>query len=104
MKIILRIVLILLIASVVAGAFSLAVNNNSTTASPGGGQIPAVTGSNGQQFLRPEGGDHDRGSGAGGGAGVFGTLLKITSITILVLMLQKASRQLGSMKWKFAQR
>jgi hypothetical protein len=105
MKTILRIILILLVASLVAAAFSLAVNNNSTTSGSNNfGQPPAVTGSNGQQLARPEGGDHDGGSGAGGLAGVFGTLLKITGITILVVVIQKAWNQLGSMKWKFAQR
>jgi hypothetical protein len=100
MKTILRIIMILLVAAVVAGAFSLAVNNNSTTASANGGQPPTITGSTGQQFVRPEGGDRDGESGAG----VFDTLLKITGITILVLALQKGWSQLGSVKWKLAQR
>ncbi len=89
MKTILRIIMILLVAAVIAGAFSMAVNSSSTTVSPSGGRPPAITGSNGQQFIRPEGGDRDGGSGAEGLGGVFGTLLKITGITILVLMLQK---------------
>jgi hypothetical protein len=103
MKTILRIIMILLVAVIVAGAFSLAVNNNSTT-STNGSQSPAITGANGQQFIRPEGGDHDGGSGARGWGGVLGTLLKITGITILVVMLQKGWGQLDSLKLKFAQR
>jgi|WetSurMetagenome_2_1015567.scaffolds.fasta_scaffold1657059_1 hypothetical protein len=104
MKTILRIILILLVASLVAVAFSLAVNNNSiTTSSSNPGQPPAMTGSNGQSLTRPEGDDHDSGSLAGGFAGVMGTVLKITGITILVVMLQKGWSQLGGMKWKSAQ-
>ncbi len=100
MKTILRIIMILLVAAAVAGAFFLAVNNSSTTASANGGQPPAITDGNGQQFIRPEGGDHDRGSGAG----ILGTLLQVTGITFLVLMLQKGWSQLGSLKLKFAKR
>ena len=103
MKIILRIIMILLVATVVAGAFSLTVNNNSTAISTDSGQPPVMTDSNGQMLTRPEGGDHDGGS-AGGIAGVLGTLLKLTGITILVLVLQKGWSQLSSMKWKLAQR
>jgi len=105
MKTILRIILILLVASVVVGAFSLAVNNNSyATGSNELGQQPAMTGSNGQTTVRPEGGDHDSGSISGGFAGVLGTLLKITGITILVLMLQKGWSQIVGLKLKPAQR
>jgi hypothetical protein len=105
MKTILRIILILLVASLVAGAFSLAVNNNSTTASSNNfGQPPTLTGGNGQSIARPEGNNYESGSLAGGFTSVLGTLLKITGITILVVMLQKAWSQFGSMKWKYAQR
>lgn len=95
--------MILLVATVVSGAFSLAVNNNSTAFSSNEGQPPAMTGSNGQTLTRPEGGDHDGGS-AGGTAGVLGTLLKLTGITILVLGLQKGFSQLSNLKLKPAQR
>jgi hypothetical protein len=105
MKTILRIILILLIASLVAGAFSLAVNNTSTTSGSNDfGQPPSLTSSNGQAIARPDAGNHDSSSLAGGFAGVLGTLLKITGITILVVMLQKVWSLLGSMKWKYAQR
>jgi hypothetical protein len=104
MKTILKIITILIVAAVVAGAFSLAVNNNSTAASTNEGQPPVMTGSNGQQITRPEGSDHDGGSAAGGLAGILGTLLKLTGITILVLALQKGFSQLSNMKLKMVQR
>jgi hypothetical protein len=103
MKTILRIIMILLVAALVTGAFFLAVNNNSSaTVSNDSGQPPALTDSNGQTMTRPEGGDHDSGSLAGGLAGVLGTLLKITGITILVVMLQKGWSQLSILNRKFA--
>ncbi|MGE5375452.1 MAG: hypothetical protein ACM3XO_10375 [Bacteroidota bacterium] len=99
MKTIFRIIVILLVAAVVAGAFSLAVNNSSSASgSASNGQ--AVT----QHLGHPEGGDRDGGFAAGGLAGVFGTILKLTGITILVLALQKGWNQLGNLKLKFAQR
>jgi len=105
MKTILKIILILLVASVVAGAFSLAVNNNSSTVgSNTGGQLPTITASNGQTIARPEGGDHDSGSLTGGLGGVLATILKLTGITILVLVLQKGFSQLSNRNWKLAQR
>lgn len=109
MKTILRIVMILLAAAVVAGAFTLAANNNLiTTGSTEGGQPPAFTGSDGQTttqpMVRPEGGDHEGGSIAGGLAGVLATLLKLTGITIVVLLLQKGINLLGRSKLNFAQR
>lgn len=107
MKTILKIVMLLLVASAVAGAFSLAVNNTSLASGPGeGGQLPAMTEADGQTFQRmerPEGGDHEGGSIAGGLAGVLGTLAKLTGITVLVLLLQKALNGFGSLKWKLAQ-
>ena len=105
MKTILRIILILLVATVVAGAFSLAVNNNSNTTSfTNSGQSPAITSSNGQTTFRPEGDDRDSGSIAGGLGGVLGTILKITGITILVLALQKGFSLLSNQNRKLAQR
>ena len=109
MKTILRIIMILLVAAIVAGAFSLAVNNNLiASGSNDGGQPPSMTDSSGQTttqpMTRPEGGDRDSGSIAGGVGGVLTTILKLTGITILVLVMQKIFSQLGSLKWKFAQR
>lgn len=90
MKTILRIILILLVASLVAEVFSLAVNNDSTTAGSNNGQSAI------QPTDQPEGSDHDSGSLAGGFAGVLGTLAKLSGITILVLVIQKGFRQLGN--------
>ncbi len=102
MKTILKIIVILLIASVVAGAFSFAVNHTSITSGPGeGGQPPAMPNSNGQSFQpmgRPDGGDRQGGSIAGGLGGVLATLAKLTGITFLVVLVQKAFRLLGNRK------
>ena len=105
MKTILRLIIILLVAAVVAGAFSLAVNNSSTTSSSTDGeQPPAMTSSNQSiiQMARPEGGDHESGSITQGLAGVADTLMKLTGISILVLLLQKGFSSLGSLKLKTA--
>jgi hypothetical protein len=107
MKTILRIIIILLVAAVVAGAFSLAVNNSSTASSSNdGGQPPAMTSSTQPttQMARPEGGDRDGGSITQGLPGVANTLMKLTGISILVLLVQKGLSQLGSLKFRFAQR
>lgn len=106
MKTILRIIIILLVASVVAGAFSLAINNGTTASNTDAGQSP-VTNAGGQSFqpmTRPEGDDHDNGSIAGGLAGIFGTVAKLTGITVLVLALQKAFTLLGNRKFISMQR
>ena len=105
MKTILRIIIILLIAALVAGAFSLAVNNSSTASSSNNGEQPPAMASSNQsttQTARPEGGDHDSGSITQGLAGVAGTLMKLTGISILILVLQKGFSQLGSLKLKTA--
>lgn len=107
MKTILRIIMILLVAASVAGAFSLAVNNNLiTTGSFDGGQPPGLTDSSGQTatqpVARPEGDDHEGGSIAGGLTGVLMTLLKLTGITAVILLLQNGFRLLGRSKLKFA--
>ena len=97
MKTILRIITILLVAAVVAGAFSLAVNNSSSA---------STTNANGQSFQpldRPAGGDRG-GSITGGLAGVLGTLAKLTGISLLVLLLQKGISQLGNRRLAFNQR
>jgi hypothetical protein len=107
MKTILRIIMILLVAAVVAGAFSLAVNNSSTASSSSTGEQPPAMASNNQsttQMARPEGGNHESGSITQGLAEVTTTLMKLTGISILVLLLQKGFSQLGKRKLKFAQR
>jgi predicted ABC-type sugar transport system permease subunit len=90
MKTILRIITILLVAAVVAGAFSLAVNSSSSA---------STTSASGQSFQpldHPAGGDRDGGSITGGLGGVLGTLAKLTGISLLVLLLQKGFSLLGN--------
>ncbi len=112
MKTILRILVILIVASIVAGAFSLAVNNTSIASglSQGGGPGLAATSGNNQTATRPmagpkaEGGDHEGASVTGGLAGVLGTLAKLTGITILVLAVQKVASLLENRRLRSAQR
>jgi len=103
MKTILRIISIVLVAAVVAGAFFLAVNNTSSASGTNeGGSPPLVTGTNGLSFQpveRPESGDSNEGSLIGGLTGVLGTLAKLTGITVLVLLIQKGSSMLGNRKF-----
>ena len=103
MKIILKIIVILLVAAIVAGGFSLAVNSSSSVFSTENSGAPAMTSGN-QPLARPEGSDHDSGSITPGLAGVANTLMKLTGISILVLVLQKGFSQLGNQKLKLAQR
>lgn len=105
MKIVLKILTILLIASVVAGGLSLAVNNTSTTSSSTeGNQLPTMNAANGQPMSHPEGGDKDGGSIAGGLSGIFFTLVKLTGITAIVLLLEKGFIMLDGRKLNTAQR
>lgn len=95
MKTILRIIVILLVAAIVAGGFSLIVNNTSLASGSerGGGQPPAMTNVDGQnmQQARPDGGEGgDSASLTRGLPGLLTTLVKITGITIVVLLVQKA--------------
>jgi hypothetical protein len=95
MKTILNIVIILFVAAVVAGGFSLIVNNTSSASGSGGegGQPPAMTAIDGQTTSQrpehPEGGDE----GASIGQGLLQmlvTLAKLTGITVIVLLVEKA--------------
>jgi hypothetical protein len=108
MKTISRIIMIVLVAAVVAGAFSLAVNNGSIASGSNASEQPPVVTSNGQSTNRPiarfEGGDRDEGSITRGFAGVVGTLAKLAGITIIVLLLQKGFSQLEGRKLISAQR
>ncbi len=94
MKTILNSLIILLVASIVAGGFWLAVNNTSIASGPEGGQHPAMTSTDGSLPERPEGrfnhegGEHSASLGRGL-AGVFTTLVKLASITAIVLVLEK---------------
>ena len=102
MKTILRTVILLLVASIVAGAFSLAVNNTTGTAGTneeGGTAVMTSTdGQTVQPMERPQGGDRDGGSLAGGLSGVLMTVAKLTGITVLVLLIQRAFSLLGNRK------
>jgi len=103
MKTILRIITILLVAAVVAGAFFLAVNNSSiASGSNEGGQSFATTSTNGQTsqptMLRPDGGNEGGASITRGFSQIFVTLAKLTGITVIVLLVQKASGLPGTRK------
>jgi len=109
MKTILKIIAILLVASVIAGGFSLAVNNISSTSGPtGGGQPPAMTSADGQStqpMARPEGGDNEGGASiADGLSGILFTLIKLTGITAIVLLIEKVYGMLSSRKLSPAER
>ena len=98
MKTISRIIMILLVAAVVAGAFTLAVKDSSSASSTNQGSNPSDI-TNGQSFQpveRPGGSDRDGGSLTSGLAGVLGTAVKLTGIAIVVLLLQKGFSLLGN--------
>lgn len=101
MKTILRIIVILIVASFVAGAISLAVNNMSLSSGEGS-QPPAMTSVDGQSFQPGE--RSEGGSITGGLVGVLTTLMKIAGITLVIVLLQKALSQLRRPRWKLAQR
>ncbi len=98
MKTILRIVIILLIAGIVSGGIYALAQNTSLLSSgeTERGQPPAKTSEDGQvaQTMerpeRPDGGDEHGASLSRGLIGVGGTLGKLTGITILILLVQKA--------------
>jgi len=106
MKTILRIVIILLLATLVAGTFNLAVNNTTSTAgsNSAGGQTPAQGTDSGQRPSRPDGGGEGREGREGGaslGAGLLGLLVslaKLAGIGAIVLFLQKGLRLMTNSK------
>ena len=96
MKTILRILVILLIAGIVSGGVYALVENTSLMSGVEAerGAPPQMTNADGTSFQpmqRPEGGeDHDAAS-VSRGLGEVGVLLaKITGITIVILLAQKA--------------
>ena len=96
MKTILRIIVILLVAALVAGGFTLAVKHTSLAAG-GSGEGGRSTQANGQTWQppsRPEGGSRHEG-GAFGLAGILATLGKLTGITAIVLLIEKVVALLG---------
>ena len=102
MKTILRIIIILLVAAFVAGGCSLVVNNLSIASGPTGesGQPPATLTEDGQSthpVERPAGGEGGA-SITRGLSEVLVTLVKLTVITIVVLLLQKGFSLLRSLK------
>jgi hypothetical protein len=108
MKTILKIIVILLVAAVVTGGFSLAVNNTSIASGSEveGGQPPAMTSADGQTVQpmeRPEGGDRDSASLTRGLSGVGVTLAKLTVITIIILLVEKVFSLLPRRKASLAQ-
>ena len=108
MKTILRIATILLVAGIVAGGFYLLANNTNIASGRDldDRQPPAMTSTDGQTFQpmeRPDEGDEHGVSLARGLAGVAGTLVKLTVITLVVLLIQKAFSLLGNRKLKPAQ-
>jgi hypothetical protein len=95
MKTILRVIVILVVASLVAGALTLAVNNTSSLSGPQGslpageaGERPAFDGQPGQFPERGEHGDRDASSGHGL-LEVLAVVVKIGMVTAIVLLLQK---------------
>lgn len=93
MKTIFKIIAILVVASIVAGGFYLAVNNTSlATESSERGEPSAMTSADGQSFQpmeRPEGSEGGT-SLTRGLSGVITPLAKLAGITIVVLLLEKA--------------
>ncbi len=91
MKTILRIIIILSIAVLVAGSFFVALKDSSMLSAESG-EPPLMTTSDGatvQPMQRPEGGEHEA-SIAGGISGLLVTIVKLTGIALFVLMLEKA--------------
>jgi len=91
MKTILRIIIILLVAAIVAAGFSLVVNNTSIASGPEastGRQAHGRPSDGGQMHL--EGGrGHNEGASLEGLMGVLGSLAKLSAIAALVLLVQK---------------
>jgi hypothetical protein len=108
MKTIFKIIAILVVASVVAGGIYLAVNNMSIATESGErGEPPGVTDTDGQTFQpmeRPQGGGEHEASFTRGLGGVMTTIVKLTAITIIVLLVQKAFSRFGDRKMSFAVR
>ncbi len=81
MKTILKIITILIVASLVAGGFWLTFDSSTTSGQPtNNGQT------NFQPMDRPDGGEH---GGSGDLGGIFLTLIEISSITAVVLLVEK---------------
>ena len=96
MKTILRILVILLIAAAVSGGIYTLVENTSLLSSVEAergapSQMTSTGGTSTQPMQRPEGGeDHDAASLSRGIGEVGALLAKITGITVVILLAQKA--------------
>ncbi len=102
MKTILKIIVLLFIAALVAGGFYMVVENTSSTAATDGRSFPPMDNSDGTRPERPEGmlerGGHDNEHGAsflGGLAGVIGALIKLTIVIAIALVVEKGINLLG---------
>ena len=85
MKTVLKIITIVIAASIVAGGFVLAVNKSlGTSSSSSGNQFSA----NGQFMSRPEGFGRNEASTSRGLAGIFATFIELTGITAIVLLIE----------------
>lgn len=99
MKTILKIIVILFVAALVAGGFYLVVENTSSTATEGG-SFPSMTNADETRPERPaaipdrDGGEHGA-SLAGGLAGVIGALVKLTVIIAITLIVEKGTSLFG---------
>jgi len=103
MKTILRILTILLVATLVSGGIYLIGQNTATVSemgdTPSFDQMPDLsTADVSEPPARPAGGDHDAASLSRGLSEVGVSLAKLTGITLLVLLFQKGFGQLK--KWR----
>lgn len=99
MKTVLKIIVILFVATLVAGGFYLVVENTSSAATEGR-SFPSMTNSDETRPERPagmperDGGEHSA-SLVGGLAGIFGTLIKLTIIIAIALIIEKGISLFG---------
>ena len=106
MKTILRIIVILLVAGIVAGGLSLAVNNSSIASDTNfeGGQPPVMTSADGQTIQPMERPEHDEGGASTAGlSGVLLTLAKVAGITVIVTFIQSMFKKVNHRKPVLAQ-
>lgn len=103
MKTILKIITILIVASLVAGGFWLAFGSSTSTTS--GQPSTTMTNPNGQTNFqprdRPDGGER---GGSGDLGGILLTLIEISSITAVVLLVEKLFSMKNSNKLNPVQR
>jgi hypothetical protein len=102
MKTIMRIIIILLVAALVAAGFNLLVSKTSIAAGGEGfegRQPPGLSADGGTFQPRFEGGEgHSEGASLEGVLGIFGSLIKISAVGALVLLIQKGISLLAKKK------